>query len=74
MNHGNRPHAEQQGEPKPSNGEEIDHQIDPERRFETHLGEHAKGWDEQRDDDAEDVAAGHAGSQAVLLVVATGPS
>ena len=59
MNHGNRPHAEQQREPKASNGKEIDHQIDPERCFETHLGEYAKRWDEQRNDDAEDVAKSH---------------
>ena len=44
MNHGKRPHAKQQREPEPTNGEEINHQLDPERTFEAHLGEHSKRW------------------------------
>ena len=59
MDHSSRPHTEQQGESQTTYREEIDHQIDPKRPFETHLSEHPERWDEQGDDDAKNIAAGH---------------
>ena len=59
MDHSGRPHAEQQRKSQTTNCKKIDHKIDPERCLEADLGEHAKRWDEQSDDDAEDVATGH---------------
>ena len=59
MNDSDGPHAKQQRKPKSSNGEEINHKIDPELSFEAHLGKHSKRGDKQSNDDAKNIAESH---------------
>ena len=67
MNNSGGPHAEQQREAKTTNGEEIDHKVDPEWSFEAHLREHPERRNKQGNDDAKDIAAGHRKDRRVLL-------
>ena len=54
VNHSGWPHAEQHRKTKTAHSEQIDHQVDPKRLGQSHLGEDAKGWNEQSNDDMED--------------------
>ena len=73
MNDGSWPHAEQHRETKPAYSKEIDHKVDPECTAEPHLREDAEGWDEQGNDDAKDIAAGHGIGHTSSLVLAMTP-
>ena len=67
MDDSGRPHAEQQGESQTTNRKEIDHQIDPEWPFESHLSEHPERWDEQGDDDAKDITTSFFITHAMMM-------
>ena len=70
MDDGSWPHSKKHRKTKTAHSEEIDHKVDPKGLGQAHLGEDAKGWNEQRNDDPKDVAAGHEQKHGSVLVLA----
>ena len=59
------------GNPKDTNGKEVDHQVDPTGLRQSHLSEDAQRGHEQGNDDPKDVTAGIRGARGALVLAIT---